>query len=551
MIGNNYELNLNTTNSNELKDKQGIVVIGSIPYFIDQRILFSHFNSEMLNLLQPSSSFHQEKLEYFIDFIKCFQYFEWRLNCPIGSIDISASREDVQYTPKTIKFLWLLFYEVYVDVCEIIKCCLIYNNDFIAACKYYSVINYNFKGIFGDIYWAKESIKFINNPSIFKSYLIDSTCYYLANDINNNELKIRTQKLKTFNIYYHVPVFIIQDTKYKLYNKFINYYIIQSEKELSSTRNHYFLIEDDSLKEMHDWVKNTYKFIKLSDLVTEYKQNHKTNKPKNSLNPKDDNEFKSYRYEGSVVRNRIQGFGMFFEGKVKALKAPDCIQYYLNEETIIDNKNIVDWTRFESSRSFLLSDYLRRKNISRYNLYYTKSYNSNFAHENWLDLTEVIKKDLELYKNSEEQLFNDFLLTKLIETEYESFIKINDLLKEGKYFCNMNTKGRFNFELEKYNQSKNRINSFELNLYLMTNQSYRNIEEMNSCYYKNIKANDVNLYGRQSIFTKLIEYYTDYFDDYPLLRFLNKKDNIKAHQIEDFVTYINLLESSRKEDSYN
>ena len=333
----------------------------------------------------------------FENFIKAFGSFNFVLVADIGMVDLSASREALQYTDKTCFYLYKKIFSMFQEYCIHLKLDFVKNPSYLNACSNYrKFCNRELKSyILNYLVWEPENLALQSYPIIFsKSHKWANKFALEDRGHLNTEKVLRKQEIdRLTTMKLSCVIFVKQDTEYKNYSKFLKDYLIRVKPDQA---NSIVVINSKDMVYLCNWITDHTPIINLSDIITEYKEYYATKKVA-SKNKRDNSVFNSFQYTNEDCRPKAFGIGRFFIPD-KAPSNPETPQYYIIQDEFdqleINKTNIcfpeIDyWTKFHT----IFTNYLKSKNIDLNSVWFMTKASTHFSKENWINLVEVIKQE--------------------------------------------------------------------------------------------------------------------------------------------------------------
>jgi len=524
------------------KDK-GVAVIGDIPYRIDFKSLYKFFEDNDLKhctqKLMPKQATMEADLDIFDKFLIALRIYSFEIELPIGSVDLSASREDLQYTRHTCTSLYKAFYKFYIGFCQDVKINLIYRNNLPESCIRFEndYGGYMREEVLNTIVWYRKPIKFTSEPSIFHA---QANCKkYRLGQTNGKSIKtilrsFDTSKLELGSHRYYI---VRQDTSFVNVSKYIKFWLIQKGYDF---KDNMMVVSSKDFYKVSEWVKESLEVINMSDMVDYHKDNY-TVVRRTAL--ADKGNFKTLVYAGSVERERASGMGRYFDQEEVPIE-PDEEYYYIDEEEY--RYSPVKFVGYDSYLCTAFNKYLSSRGISKSSIVLAKKLTRNYKHENWINLLDYIKDDVNKYKSKLAEYVKSAFIHMICNKQFPLITDMDMSLitNEGSIFSELRT----DYETcVAYMEANSEVGPL-LNLY---DSATRKINEDFKGYWsKNYDAEIV-----QSKFEPYGEYilpmfnkFKNFFDRYPLTQVFNTGnwDNRGLDlEVSHFAEYINLLEPIR------
>jgi len=520
------------------KDR-GIVVVGDIPYRIDFSSLYKFFEDNNLDFaikdLLPTNATIEDDKEFFKNFLTALRVYEFQIELPIGTIDLSASREDLQYTRHTCVNMYKQMYKLFLQFCIEVKVNLIYRDNLPEACIHFQNDYGGFmkEVVIKHLKWHKEPISFSGSPSIFtssyfaKKYKLDQTYG------KTKKVIMKSSDCSDIDLGSNRYFIVKQDTEYSSYSKFVKFYL--TEKNYAFT-DYFVVVGDEAFPHLCTWVKDTFDIMKMSDLVSFYKDNYVR---ETSTNRADKGKFKTLVYAGCEPRDKADGIGKFFDyGEVDI--DPEETYYYISRD---------DYETFSHPfigyGSYLwkpLNTFLENRNINKSNLVYTTKVTRNYKGDNWINFIDYLKSEIKLHTPNLQTYINSLFIELICEQQFKLVSNLNTSLIERKdgLFSNLH---REYIAVKKYVVDNEATGS----LFNLINSSVRAINDSRNHW-------NSRQYNEQSILDNFKDYgegiyksfrpFEDYFNAYPMLNIFNRGywDNRDMNlSLDDAISYINLM----------
>lgn len=391
----------------ELKPKS-LAVIHDIPYVLDLNLLYTYLPnfkdsfSFIINKFKPAYIKSEINSDLFNSFLQCLSLHSFEITLSIGSLDVSASRETLQYTEKTCVELYKHLYKMFIEFYQNLRVDLINHPNLIEACINYEKFPDTLKRkVLSKLKWYKENISFSSKYPIFtNNYICDvdfrqykmETAYSNKNNRYEDVLKKHNNEVIYTGKYKYI--LCIQDSSCKNYGKYLKYYL-KSSLKADLYKTYIICITPNDLQHVHNWIIDSLPTVYVSDLILEF---NKTS-VKASPNRTKEGFFKCLRFYSERKRTRAKGIHCFLNDSV-ADKTPVKPQYYLNEEEVlnmstdfrfISSFNIGDVDAYIFISSF--NNYLKEKDININDVFFTPKLTRNFKDKNWVNILDIIKND--------------------------------------------------------------------------------------------------------------------------------------------------------------
>jgi len=531
-----------------------VVVIYDIPYKLDLELLkssFSNITPEVLYYITTNCPYYIDNLkntELFFTFIDVLCLYSFEINVPIGTLDISASRENLQYTKKTCLELYQYLYLFFIEFYKYLRIDLIHNPDFISATisyvNYPNILRTKFLSL---LTWQPENLSFDKFYAIFIEKELPDTFKVYKLDKSWSKLKSKEidvlNKIQTSTIYTGKNKYIlcVQDSKYNNYKKYLKAYIQKNREQLSDTN--FICVSSVDLDKVQPWILRTLDTVYLSNIIKEFNEDNPFVKKK----PSNTNVFTILQLHKTKQRERARGLGAWCK-EIKVLKAPLRTCYFLNEEELSQNLvpflNLGITTRYpEVIQNFIerLNNYLIYKKISISNIYYIPTLTKNFTSSNWVNLLDVIKQDYLIHQSNLNLLGLNLFIYYYFQNHQEVFLLFNykNLSEKNSLFGYLNN--QYQGALKYLNNNK------ELESYaLLINNDLQLMKK--SLQQKGYNELFVDLKVPLKIQKECIYIYNecqDYLTKLPFLKYYRVKNYFQSEisiEEKDFLFYINLME---------
>lgn len=524
-----------------------IVIIGDIPYPFKQGIYKDYISNNKLDYLVkslvPRCLKDSDYWEDYLKFVEGLRHHKYEIYLPIGSVDLSASREDLQYTDRTCGELTKSLFKMFIEFYDHLRIDLVEHPNFPQAC-----INFNtlYGGGIGtyfikDLRWKKENIRLNESPKVFNNYYSDTSYIFYIDTVYGDQgtrdvcRKINTDRLDTGSYTYYLA---IQDTDYKNYTKFIKYYLTDTHKE-GRYKTRVLVVEPRDIDRVYSWLKDSLPTIKVSDLVADFKENAPTvsNRAKNGT-------FKCLVYAGSyTVRDRAERLSAYFDYEYID-KEPEEEMYYMLESDFYETEE--ECIDFHSSGrdqfSKYLESYLHHSNIPKSSVVYIKKLTKTFDHENWISLKDIIKNEYIKHKFRVEELCKELYRYALVKHRVPVFTMLSHT------DTSISSTGMYALLQDKYNNSVNFVNGYDnklLALLSLCNSDIRSLRERVKSTYPLITIDYCD-----SKFESIYYEYNDYINKFKFLTLLDMFHRINDYlNLVDFEEYISVYEKIKGLDN--
>lgn len=529
------------------KRDDGIAVIGNIPYRIDFKSLYQFFKGNDIHYctegLLPANPTIEANRDLFNKFLIALRVYSFQIDLPIGAVDLSASREDLQYTRQTCISLYKHFFKLFVAFCKDLKLNLIYRRYLPEACIRFEEDygGYMREEVLSNLVWYREPIKFSASPAIFtqpaiaKRYRLDQT------HGRRRKTVLKSFETTTIDLGSSRRYFLVkQDTDYANYSKFIKFYLIEKDYEFT---DYMLVVDEGDFYKLADWVKETLDTFNMSDFVAFYKENYiKSTK----TNRADKGNFKTLEYDNGVARERADGLGKYFK-EVELPIEPDEEYYYIDAKEYQGFEH-----RFAGYDTYLckaITQFLQVRNIPLSNLVLAKKVTRNYNHDNWINFLDLIRDEYKEYKSK---------ISKFIAAKFTQVITA----KQYSLVCDVDEdlivhpNGLFNSVVQMYNNAVDYVKNnqdIDTLLTLITSEGRKLTDDLTQYWYKNYNEDRIRSTFKDyaDILLPIQETFDSFFVQYPMLQIYNKRyfDNRDmVFKIEDFTKYIGLMEKDLGHD---
>lgn len=525
-----------------IRESQHIVLVGGIPYTVNISAFYTYINNSDLSYLLTGDDRHG-LFKYFNVFLNNIRECSVLLEVNIGEVDLSASREDMQYTDKTCRALYSKYFEMYKGFSLILTMDLVKNPSFGEACRIYSNYAYCFTkrdGLLNHIKWAKEDRPFSSSQELSASRHYFSS-YYLDKQYsrsNHTEDRIVLKKLDRHYIDMRNKYkFVCVEEDSKNVSKYIKFYMQRLKDSNSWT---FIGVTPKEQGELFNWVKDSYEFLDLEELEAFYKENYVSTS--NATGTRIQKQLcRTYQYRGKVERDKAEDIGKLFL-EATADKYPEDPQYYIVSEEYVNALSELGlcFNRYDYEEiAGYLNTYLKNKGIAQNDVYYSKKRYTYYSKGNWINLLELIKEDVELHKANEDKFFKAYFVRSFIKAKYPWMLNsklINHVSNKGKFYSIIQSFANASDYLAK--------NYVMENLFLFTNNMYRQLHSKATIRYMSFSLGDLesmellNLEFAKSFMIDIL----DFMDEYPLLKDV---PHFTESKNKDIAEYINLVEKSK------
>ena len=529
-----------------------LVLVGDIPYRLNVKILIdSIMDFQIGSICTPKTRREIAIYQYFTNFIRSLPYYEWELFVPIGSVDLSAAREDLQYTPKTIHTLLKYLYMMYNEYSEGIMMELTHNLNLVDACRRYS----RFYGGHIKHHWLHH-LRWVPEMFLFdgrKDLLTDTPnsqllVYHLDKVSGDNQRDIlRKDSCMGINPGYITRAVVVKnDTEYKNYGKFLKFYMQREDDKYNFKA---IVVEECDWHLVRPWLFNSLDSKDMSTLVEYYRKcNPSMAKGKGSRGSIAARvEFRCFGYAASIVRERADGFGCLFNESSADIH-PETEQYYISEEEVATAG--FDFPVNQRDMLNFLKGYILHKGIPGAKLYYTKKTTKNFKDDNWISLMDMMRTEREIYKRDHANYMRWTFHYFLCRSQYVS-------LTDYKVKHLRNKHGRFAEQLTTFAQAKKHYamscKSGRDNFYAFTDTRYRRMIDKSISRYNNFEIHKLDWISEDpAVMTEVwsvLTFIENFFNDYPMLKYVNANyGDYCGLDMYHFLEYISIVEKHRGEE---
>ena len=530
------------------------IVVAGIPYRINKRALETKFSTTSYkNVIQHLLKGKDIKSDYnlFYNFLNASRHFKYVLMAPIGSVDLSASREDLQYTERTCCYLFMHMFKMFQGYCTHLNIDYVKNPSYLDACykfttKSSEVIKCN---LLNNIYWEKESLAFTERPFLFSSgygtYLKRYCIEEQGSTWNNTDKKVlKSTCINRININDKTnnSIFVLQDTEYVNYTRFLKDYLLRIVGEEFSI----YVVTKEEITSLCSWVLESTDIVKLSDIVSEYKEYNKNN-ASSTRKKRDTSVFSAYVYKGSDYRSKADRYARFFD-KDKAPTKPEEVNYYVSNEEMeelysegIRLPYLGYWSEFPST----LNKYLDSKGILKEQVWFTPKPSKYFSHENWHSLANLIKEDFKKINIKRLKEHSDIVyISKKIPSMAPFFLSLEQgSLSDDCRFAKLKKQYFYYKKLAQQEPSFNEIACLCIPAY----KDLVTCQDTHMSSHKEEALIESELISEE---TGLIRFYKEFIEDYPLLNLIGYCESYEGSKSEtNFRDYIYARSVVLKDDN--
>lgn len=551
-IGNGWALRMTHENYSKWDRPRNIamVLVGDIPYRLNVPVFIESIKDfPITNVCTPKNKREGYNFHFFKFFITALPYYEWELSVPIGSVDLSAAREDLQYTSKTISTLLVQMYIMYNEYMEGVMIELTHNNSLLDACQRYT----QFYGghmkhhLLSKLRWVKESLPFDGRKSLANTSSVEIYSYYL-DKVYGQETKdiLRKDIISGLTLGHLIKAVIVkQDTEYKNYGKFLKFYM---KRENDKYNLKAIVVKEEDWDKLNPWVLDSFDQLDMSRLVEFYREHNpnlgKAKRGKGSVSARV--EFRCFSFANEIKRDRADGFGCLFTEGVADIE-PDDEHYYISEAEVLEAG--FDFTANQSEMLRFLRAYLKTKGIPYSRLYYTKRTTRNFNSDNWISLMDLMKTDKRIYDRTEVTFIKESFTYFLCKSQFKALVeyKIKDLVhKRGRYADALLTYAM----AEKYHNDQ--VKNGRHNFACLTDGVYRSMVNRSNSRYNMFNLTNLDwISTNEKIIdeiNKVVLNIDMLFKDFPMMKYVNYHyDDTCEVGKEDFLYYISIIEEYRGE----
>lgn len=500
-----------------------IAVHGQIPYPIN------------IELLKSLSTIDSNELKTAESIIKSGNRFNLELNFEIGSLDLSTSREELQYTSKTYDAIVEKIRQFKEEV-KIIFYRILNENE---SLRSNLLIGYE-KEIPNCLKDIAVNIPIFNEQSLSPFNLYNLTLgtqsletYYLESD-SNNKVKLKNDydyKVKWDSSF----CFLIKDIERTRTKGYIKSLLL--ERDYAKV----YFVDKDRLKDHA--INNHVHKIKLSSLIK------KVNKNKEPRKKKPTDVVTVYSLSAKNKRKYCKGVTKHCLETTRPRNLLDTL-YYIKLDDDFDFKIIPEAFTLTANQYLLINKLLKLTRINKTKIFFVKPKDFKFIGKNWQDLGEVFRKRIEEFGYTNEQN-NDFVRTyNLFSYHYSHNHLFIDLIEEGSYKTLVNSEFPFSkllslasFYLEEFTERESlRLKFLSFTKSLNPHSDY--------LYHSSQKWKEENEeYFESHPLTKLVE---EIKQRYPILKVEIQNARLSRH--EDFemswiINYVNAIEEVLEKQS--
>lgn len=538
-----------------------LIVLYDIPYALNLKAFYSYlsnFNSELnfvVEKLRPHYLNKETNHDLFKSFLRVLPHFSFELNLPIGSVEVSASRETLQYTEKTCVELYKSLYIMFIEWYQFIRVNLVQHPSLInASINYEKFPDILKREVLDDLKWERYNVKFTGRQNVFKKGLSPLECKQYKLDTSysskSNKYEDVLKKFDSDIIYIGSKHYIIcvENKQYKNYAKFIKHYLKTSAKDLTDQIYNIYVIcvAQEDFDNLEDWIKHTIPVIYTSDLIT----NFNLSKPKHIAKSTESHLFKTLRFYKQRVRTRATGIHSFLMESTP-LKEPTQNLYYLNQEDIVLLRDqystfIPDfYTCDKEAHTFInaFNNYLESKDININNIYYTPKLTRNFKHSNWINILDIIKKDYDIYKDKINDCIYQLFINYYIYNQKPIFItfKENEIKLQDSYYKYIFNQYRQSCDYLKIN---NELKSFVLFFNLKVNNMLSQLDKKHITNFEDYEIAEES----QSNCREFFNICDNYLKELPFLETFRKSFGFYSWgeiETKEYLYYINVVEQDK------
>lgn len=535
-----------------IEDKY-LIIIEGIPYKLDMKILcefISNSKGSLDYIINKNKPFYikesQNKIRFhlYVDSLKAFAF---ELKIDIGTVDLSASRESLQYTDKTCRHLYAELYKMFVEFYKYISLDIVDNPDLFKAARTF----YTYPGVFTnyfakELYWNKHKIYFNINQLMFNSSPEEEFKTYKLKSVYSTKYNKQVDVIKNTDsekiyISENNYVICIQDSKYTNYSKYIKHYINNNINSKDQYKTIFICVSENDSRKLKSWLLDACLVLKMTNLINTYNKDC----PAVKVERISTKLFKSLLLGTNLERPRATG--IFQYGKEATVyKEPEDKCFYLDinqlETLPIQFDVEVKWYEFINN----LFKYFKSKDLQG-DIYITDKVTRNYSHKNWVNLFDIFIEDLNHFNINREDFWNDEVKNLAVSnfkylyiTEHlpilNRFFK-RDVKKEGYYSNIQNAVLISKAYLDNNKTFTYLVNLFNIEVYIMGRQLHRkHLNEFDSFDVpKQIQKECREFY----------DFCKDYFDLLPFLKTYNLVGRAYYDldiTNENYLNYINVME---------
>ena len=534
-MGASYNLNRNGSS---------IIIVEDIPYNIKTDIFFNYIRNNDLSYFIRSKCPHFLSKDEFItqyeNFLIGLRHHTFEIEVGIGALDLSASREELQYTDRTCKEIYKTLYKMFLEFYQCLRVDLIENGSFINACKLFKE---SYGGVLKEEFikylkWKKEGLHFSSYPLIFKTSpqkeALECSLDTQSKFEGGEKIILKASKdANNLSIGSFDYLLVIQDTNYKNFSKFIKYFLrCESKDDLRNTK--VIVVYPEDINKIYDWILETFTIYKLSDIVSEYKKSNTKERKK-----RETQKIKTHIFTGDYERPRAKGLRSYFKLDYLSIDSEQTYYYILEEEL---SKDIFDiYSSYELTDNLI--KYIEACEIPLNNIVLSKAKIKKFEEENWIQLSSYIQQD---YNNNQlkvkEYILNLFECT-YIKSQCNYFLQCD--LKEFK-----NPDSKYKEFKEFYINTLKKLNedSKLKTLLILANSDCRTLWYYHNNSHRNFNLDNISKDLHIDCLAK-VKKYKEYLKAVPLLPLIKYAGEINLRafnkyniSIKSFIEYIEIME---------
>lgn len=536
-----------------------LAVISGIPYKLDMKIVSEFIKNAgpdldyIIKVHRPYYIKQNENKRRFQLFVSLLTTSVFEIKIDIGSVDLSASRESLQYTDKTSTHLYIQLYKMFCEFYKDVYLNVVNNpSPFKAVDALYNNFSQKFVSHYSnELYWSNKYQIDLNQCSFsISSYRLSEYKLYKMDTAFSQKTQSREDVIK--NISYHSSylqmrgsryIICIQDSKYKSYSAYVRYYLstnILNKKELYNT--YVICVSEDDVPRLQPWLVESCLIVRMTDLINSYKENVfpvKTTKMSSDL-------FKSLLLNITVKRSKAVGISKYCK-EVICAKEPADVCFYISKDELNALSSKLDDDVVVKQFIVNLFSYFKTKDLNGA-IYITEKVSRNYNHKNWISLFDVIIKDAKSFNMNNAPFWSKEVENASINLFKYAFI--NKHLPIFKRFnkTEVSKTGYYSYISDVYSTAYKYLNENKL-LISLVNLLNTEVYDMNKRLNHNYALPFTKFNVPKCVEQECEQFYTfchDYLNLLPFIKCYNIKSggylelDIKQ---KDYLVYINLMES--------
>jgi len=531
---------------------EGLIIVGDIPYRLDFNTLFAYFRNNSKDLLPIAQAKRPRYIDtedrnkiLYTEFLNAMSFHKFEQVVGIGTVDLNASREDLQYTDRTCRHLFSSFYDLFLQVYKFVLIDLVYHPNYPEACiTYEEKYEGGFKTHFlKKVRWAKEDLAFDTNPRIFKISNNKEYCTYTLDTIRTTNNKSKNVLRRGCNKYMMTGCqryeIIVQDTDYKNFSKFVKYYALEKDNA-TVYQYEYLCIHPLDLENVYDWILESTNTIKLSKLIADFKENA----PATAGNTASTGTFKVLTYRAKNERSRADGITQYFDYDEVDIN-PDSEKYYIDKTEWHNLPKHLQDIRSDSyyygnRTSTALTEYLQVKGIDKRDLVFTSKVTRNFKDDNWINFIDLLKEDYKKYHKEEANVVKSLFTCTYVERQQPVFFSLNksEIARKDSHYLFLR---RYYQEHVDNLKDKNEAIVF----LALTNNIVRDAHQNRGGTYSHYDEGRTGwLKEHEPTCLKVLSMYQAYLAALPFLKWFDEYERRDTYELTDdnYIEYINIME---------